>query len=103
MKEFKKSYVEDTPLSMDDLLNNNEISREFVLGTIVHGTIAEKRNDGALVDIGYKAEGFVPATEFKSWEEAKVGDELDVYLEELENDQNTPSLSLAKANRTKSW
>jgi len=98
-----KSYVDvSCSMSMDELLNDAAKS-DFAPNTIVHGTLVEKRQDGALVDIGYKAEGFVPATEFRNWEEAKAGDEVDVFLEELENDQNMPTLSLAKANFAKSW
>ena len=76
---------------------------EFVENSIVPGKIVEKRNDGALVDIGYKAEGFIPAAEFRNWADVKVGDEVDVYLEEIENENSMPGISLQKANFIKSW
>ena len=98
-----KSYVDfSAEISMEDLLNT-ETKNNFATETIVPGTIVEKRQDGALVDIGYKAEGFIPAIEFKNWEEIKVGDEVDVFLEETENEQNMPGISLQKANFIKSW
>lgn len=59
--------------------------------------------DGALVDIGYKAEGFVPASEFLKFDEVAIGDKIDVYLEEIENRNNMPELSLEKANSIKAW
>ncbi len=98
-----KSYVDTSSnVSMEELLNT-ETKNDFATDTIVHGTIVEKRQDGALVDIGYKAEGFIPAIEFRNWEEVKVGDEVDVFLEEIENEQNMPGISLQKANFIKSW
>ena len=98
-----KSYVDlSSALSMDDLLKG-ETKSNFVEGQIVSGHIAEKRQDGVLVDIGYKAEGFVAAVEFKHWDDVKAGDPIDVFLEEIENDQNMPGISLQKANFIKSW
>ena len=91
------------PGSMEELLSGTEKSEGFTKGKIVKGKIAQKRPDGALIDIGYKAEGFVPAGEFHNYAEANVGDEIDVYLEEIENRQNMPTLSLEKAYSIKAW
>ena len=93
--------LSDMP-SMDDLLAQEE-KNEFTEGSIISGKIVEKRNDGALVDIGYKAEGFVSSDEFRNWEEAKAGDEIDVFLEEIENENSMPGLSLQKAESIKAW
>lgn len=103
LKEIK-SYVDLSTdnVSMNDLLATEQKS-EFVENSIVPGKIVEKRNDGALVDIGYKAEGFIPAAEFRNWADVKVGDEVDVYLEEIENENSMPGISLQKANFIKSW
>ncbi len=99
-----KSYVDLSTdnVSMNDLLATEQKS-EFVENSIVPGKIVEKRNDGALVDIGYKAEGFIPAAEFRNWADVKVSDEVDVYLEEIENENSMPGISLQKANFIKSW
>lgn len=99
-----KSYVDLSTdnVSMDALLANEQ-KNEFVENSIVPGKIVEKRNDGALVDIGYKAEGFIPAAEFRNWADVKVGDQVDVYLEEIENENSMPGISLQKANFIKSW
>lgn len=98
-----KSYVDvNCGVSMEELLNGTTKS-DFAPETIVSGTIVEKRQDGVLVDIGYKAEGFVSSSDFRNWEDVKVGDDLDVFLEEIENEQNMPSLSLQKANLIKAW
>ncbi len=95
--------LENMP-SMDELMQSSSVKSNFVEGSIIPGTIVEKRNDGALVDIGYKAEGFVPAGEFGAkWEDAKVGDSIDVFLEEIENENSMPGLSLSKATAIKAW
>ena len=91
------------PASMEELLNSNEGGQAITKGKIIKGKIAQKRPDGALIDIGYKAEGFVPAGEFQKYDEVNVGDEIDVYLEEIENRQNMPTLSLEKAYSIKAW
>ena len=102
--ENTKSYVDlSSNVSMDELLNGTEKSNNFAEGSIVPGKIVEKRHDGALVDIGYKAEGFIPSTEFRNWSEAQVGDNVDVFLEAIENENNMPEISLSKANFIKSW
>jgi small subunit ribosomal protein S1 len=93
----------DMPADMGALLEQAGTDSAFTKGKIVHGKVAAKRQDGALIDIGYKAEGFVPAAEFIKFDEVQVGDEIDVYLEEIENRQNMPTLSLEKANSMKAW
>ena len=99
----QKSYVIiDDKITMDDLLGG-QTRTDFKADTIVTGTIVEKRQDGALVDIGLKAEGFIPYTEFKNWEEINVNDQIDVYLEELENEQSQPGISLQKASFIQTW
>ena len=92
----------DNMPSMDELLQTS-VKNSFTENSIIPGVIAAKRQDGALVDIGYKAEGFVPASEFLKYDEINVGDEIDVYLEEIENRQNQPTLSLEKAYSIKAW
>src|SRR5947207_2332225 len=62
-------------------------------GQIVKGTIIEVRNKEVLVDIGYKSEGVIPANEFLDPEALKVGAEVDVLIEKLENKDGTVVLS----------
>ncbi|MCQ2379453.1 MAG: 30S ribosomal protein S1 [Victivallaceae bacterium] len=89
------------PESMEGLLNLDNSPKK---GEIVKGKISKKRMDGAMVDIGFKTDGFVPKEEFaNTFEEAKEGDEIEVYIEEIENRQNTPTLSLEKARSARAW
>jgi small subunit ribosomal protein S1 len=72
-------------------------------GEIVKGTIIEVRPKEVLVDIGYKSEGVIPASEFQDPEATKVGDEIDVLIEKLENKEGTVVLSHEKAEFKKNW
>ena len=72
-------------------------------GSIVKGHILEKRPKEFLIDIGYKSEGVVSASEFDNPEEIQVGDEVEVLLERLENDQGMVILSRLKASQRQNW
>lgn len=89
--------------SMEDALQASNISKDFTRGKIRSGKIVSIRPDGVLVDIGYKAEGFVPASEFSKFNELTIGTDIDVLLEEVENENSMPTLSHEKAESMKTW
>ena len=90
--------------SMEELLGTVETSTQnYKEGKLIKGKVVEKRDNGALIDINYKAEGFVPSDEFKNWDTLKVGDELEVYLEALEDENSMPEISVARAELEKAW
>ncbi|MFA7344306.1 MAG: 30S ribosomal protein S1 [Terrimicrobiaceae bacterium] len=72
-------------------------------GSIVKGHILEVRPREFLVDIGYKSEGVIPASEFEDPEEVEIGDEIEVLLERLENDEGMVVLSKEKAAQRQNW
>ena len=72
-------------------------------GEIVKGIIIEVRPKEVLVDIGYKSEGVIPANEFEDIKNAKVGDEIDVLIEKLEDKEGMVVLSKEKAEFKKNW
>ena len=74
----------------------------FRKGYIVNGTILEIRPQVVLVDIGYKSEGVIPVSEFED-EEIEVGDQIEVLLESLENDEGLVVLSKEKAAHKQNW
>ncbi|HIX88840.1 MAG TPA: 30S ribosomal protein S1 [Candidatus Akkermansia intestinavium] len=74
----------------------------FRKGDIVNGTILEIRPQVVLVDIGYKSEGVIPISEFED-EEIEVGQEIEVLLESLENDEGLVVLSKEKAAHKQNW
>jgi small subunit ribosomal protein S1 len=76
---------------------------DFREGSIVKGRILEVRPREVLVDIGYKSEGVISLSEFEDVENLEVGDEVDVLLERLENDEGMVILSKEKAAYRQNW
>jgi small subunit ribosomal protein S1 len=76
--------------------------RELHEGSIVKGRILEIKPQVVLVDIGYKSEGAIPSNEFED-EDIQVGDEIEVLLEKLENDEGMVVLSKEKAAYKQNW
>jgi len=76
---------------------------DFREGSIVKGRILEVRPREVLVDIGYKSEGVISLAEFEDVENLEVGDEVDVLLERLENDEGMVVLSKEKAAYRQNW
>ncbi|RMF08355.1 MAG: 30S ribosomal protein S1, partial [Alphaproteobacteria bacterium] len=75
-------------------------------GTVVKGKVVAIEKDLAVIDVGLKTEGRVPLKEFGlpgSDSAVKVGDEVEVYLERIENALGEAVLSREKARREESW
>lgn len=77
--------------------------KNYKEGSIVKGFILEVRPREFLVDIGYKSEGVISAAEFDDPDEVEVGDEIEVLLERLENDDGMCVLSKEKAAQRQNW
>src|SRR6202008_2467399 len=77
--------------------------RGFKEGSIVKGRVLEIRPREVLVDIGYKSEGGNPASEFDDMNDVEVGDEVEVLLEKLENEDGMVVLSKEKAAHKQNW
>jgi small subunit ribosomal protein S1 len=75
----------------------------FATGQIVKGTVIEVRPKEVLVDIGYKSEGVIPANEFEDIKTVKIGDDVDVLIEKLEDKEGMVILSKEKAEFKKNW
>ncbi|MHA1132697.1 MAG: 30S ribosomal protein S1 [Alphaproteobacteria bacterium] len=75
-------------------------------GSVVKGTVVSIEKDVAVIDVGLKTEGRVPLKEFGVpglSTDLGVGDEVDVYLERVENAAGEAVLSREKARREESW
>jgi small subunit ribosomal protein S1 len=75
-------------------------------GTVVKGIVTGIEKDAAIIDIGLKTEGRIDLREFYTPGEEnnlKVGDEVDIYLERIENALGQAVLSRDKARREESW
>jgi small subunit ribosomal protein S1 len=72
-------------------------------GSIVKGTIIEVGPKEVLVDIGYKSEGVISGNEFEDIKTVKVGDQIDVLIEKLEDKEGMVVLSKEKAEFKQNW
>lgn len=72
--------------------------KEVVMGTV---TAINKRE--VVINVGYKSEGVVPATEFRYNPDLKVGEEVEVYIENQEDKKGQLVLSHRKARAARSW
>ena len=70
---------------------------------VVEGTVIALDKKEVVVNIGYKSDGIVPASEFRYNPDLKVGDKVEVYVEDLEDRKGQLVLSHKKARLSKSW
>ena len=82
-----------------------ETFRNLEEGTITEGRVVALTKDKVVVDIGYKSEGMIPSDQFSAEElqNVKVGDRLQVYIEECEDADGNLVLSKEKADKMKIW
>ena len=88
------------------LLDESLGTADSLEGKVLRGTIVSIEGDSALVDVGLKSEGRVALKEFAEagqMPELKVGDEVEVYLERMENKNGEAMLSREKAKREEAW
>ncbi|MBE0432661.1 30S ribosomal protein S1 [candidate division WOR-3 bacterium] len=72
-------------------------------GDIVKATIIKKTQNGILLNLGLKAEGFLPLEEFTDLEDVEEGKIVHVYLEAYENREGFPVISKKKADFQLAW
>ena len=75
----------------------------IAVGEVVEGTVSEINKREVTVNIGYKSEGMIQATEFRYNPELTVGDKVEVYVESVEDKGGALVLSHKKARQLKSW
>lgn len=96
-----------SPTDFTEELNLEELYAESLQGIkdgqIVTGKIISIGRKEVMVDIGFKSEGAVSAYEFSNFAELKIGDEVDVLVESIEDDHGMVSISKHKADRQKGW
>lgn len=89
--------VEELTASYDKTLNSVNANE------VVKGTVTGINKREVIVNIGYKSEGVIPASEFRYNPDLKVGDEVEVYIESQENKAGQLVLSHKKARVSTSW
>ncbi len=70
---------------------------------VVEGTVISLDKKEVVVNIGYKSDGIIPASEFRYNPELKIGDKVEVYVESAEDKKGQLILSHKKARMSKSW
>ena len=88
---------EDLAKAYDETLN--KVSERQV----TEGTVIALDKKEVIVDIGYKSDGIIPASEFRYNPDLKIGDKVEVYVENQEDKKGQLVLSHKKARLTKSW
>ena len=90
----------------EKLLNETLGDSDGFEGQVVKGTVTGIENDLAVIDVGLKSEGRVPLREFASpgqKAELNVGDEVEVYVDRVENANGEAMLSRDRARREAAW
>ncbi|UDF30879.1 UNVERIFIED_ORG: 30S ribosomal protein S1 [Roseateles sp. XES5] len=88
------------------LLQESFAANDLAEGYVAKGIVTAIEKDVAIVDVGLKVEGRVPLKEFGAKSKdgtLKVGDEVEVYVERIENALGEAVLSREKARREESW
>ena len=87
---------------MEDLYNQS--LKNFKDGEIIKGIILAVTSENVVVDVGFKSEGVISIEEFPGGADGvNIGDEVEVFIEETENNDGVMVLSREKASRLKKW
>ena len=76
---------------------------QIVEGEIVKSKVLRVTDNAVILDVGFKSEGSVPLDEFKDPHSLKEGDEVEVFLEHLEDQEGAVVLSKKKADFMRVW
>ncbi|HHT9118632.1 MAG TPA: 30S ribosomal protein S1, partial [Candidatus Hypogeohydataceae bacterium YC38] len=100
-KELEEALGTKKPEEMEKLYT--ESIRNFEVGSIIKGKVLAVTPTEIIIDGGYKSEGMIPTEEFDDLSEIKVGDEMELLLEAVEDDSGLIKLSKRKADRIRGW
>ncbi|RZS94570.1 30S ribosomal protein S1 [Cecembia calidifontis] len=98
---FGEGYSKDKRAEMEALYAGtlNEITEKEV----IKGTVVGINDKDVIINIGFKSDGLVPASEFRDLPDLKIGDEVEVFIEEQENALGQLVLSRKKARMVRAW
>lgn len=104
--ERSKKYFNDDEYSQEEFLAfsklYSESFRDVKEGELIKGRIVRIQSDNVIVDVGFKSEGSIPKNEFGEVE-LKVGQEVEVVLESVEDQEGNLVLSKARADFLRIW
>jgi small subunit ribosomal protein S1 len=90
----------------DKLFEASVKDQDFKVGDVVSGNVVEVQTDYVLVDINYKSEGLIPINEFRVVDgvrDVKPGDQVEVLIDRIENENGMVVLSKDKADMLRAW
>jgi small subunit ribosomal protein S1 len=100
-----RKVLKEDGLSFEELFQQS-MQSDFREGTVTKGKIIAVGSDYVTVDIGYKSEGLIPIQEFygaNNVVQVKVDDEVNVYIDRIENEMGMMILSKDKADLLNAW
>lgn len=101
-KEFNdETYSQEEFLTLAKLYT--ESFKDLKEGELIKGRIVRVLGDNVIIDVGFKSEGAIPKSEFYENEEIKVGREIEVVLESVEDQEGNLVLSKIRADFLRIW
>ncbi len=102
LSDFEESYYK--PGEVEEALEDYfESVGSIAEGQVIKGKILKITDKEVFVDVNFKSEGVIPIHEFKNSEEFKEGDEIDVFLEQIEDSEGNIILSKSRADFLRVW
>ena len=101
-KFFIEEYSDAMRKAMEDDISKT-IPHSMAEKGVVKGIIVSISDKEVLVNVGFKSDGSLPLAEFRDLDSLKVGDSVEVYIEEQENEKGQLVLSHKKALIVKAW
>jgi small subunit ribosomal protein S1 len=101
MPDLDREYSDEEQRQLEELYAGTMKTLEE--GQIVKGRVLEILDKDVVVDIGFKSEGILPLAEFPDPDNVKVGDEVEVFLEAIEDQDGQLVLSKRKADFLRVW
>ncbi|MCL2218398.1 MAG: 30S ribosomal protein S1 [Chitinispirillia bacterium] len=102
LSDFEESFY--LPGQVDDILKDYDKSLEGIEeNQVVKGRILRITDKEVIIDVNFKSEGIIQLSEFKNVQDYKPGDEIDVFLEQVEDSEGQIILSKSRADFLKVW
>lgn len=102
LSEFDESFYQ--PSEIEETLKTYSESIESIAeGQVVKGKILKITDKEVFIDVNFKSEGVIPIHEFKNIVEYKIGDEIEVFLEQIEDSEGNLILSKSRADFLRVW
>lgn len=100
-KGFGSGYTNDELAKLESMYSETLFTIEEKV--VVKGIVVDITDRDVVLNIGYKSDGLVPLSEFRDIEGLKIGDEVDVYVENQEDRQGQLVISRKKARVVSAW